>query len=71
MEVIHDDRSAGSKSCMRVHLAGELSPVPRIVVYEYQKTRNNDHPKEYYKDFRGILMTDGLKQYHRLSKEQN
>ena len=70
LEVIHDDRPAGSKSYMWVHLTGELSPVPGIVVYEYQKTRHSDHPKEYYKDFRGILMTDGLEQYHKLSREQ-
>ena len=70
LEVIHDDRPAGSKSYMWVHLTGELSPVPRIVVYEYQKTRHSDHPKEYYKDFRRILMTDGLEQYHKLSREQ-
>ncbi len=48
--MIHDGRHAGSKSYMWVHLTGELSPVPKIVVYEYQKTRHSDHPKEYYKD---------------------
>ncbi len=68
-EVIHDDRPAGSKSFMWVHLTGELSPVPKIVVYEYQKTRHRDHPKAYYKDFKGILMTDGLEQYHKLARE--
>ena len=70
LEVIHDDRPAGSKSYMWVHLTGELSPGPKIVVYEYQKTRHSDHPKEYYKDFKGILMTDGLEQYHKLAREQ-
>ena len=69
VEVIHDDRPAGSKSYMWVHLTGELSPVPKIIVYEYQKTRHSDHPKEYYKEFKGILMTDGLEQYHKLSRE--
>lgn len=69
VEVIHDDRPAGSKSYMWVHLTGELSPVPKIIVYEYQKTRHSDHPKEYYKEFNGILMTDGLEQYHKLSRE--
>lgn len=59
LEVIHDDRPAGSKSYMWVHLTGELSPCPKIIVYEYQKTRHSDHPKEYYKDFKGVLMTDG------------
>lgn len=70
LEVIHDGRPAGSKSYMWVHLTGELSDVPPIVVYEYQKTRHSDHPKEYYKGFNGILMTDGLEQYHKLAREQ-
>lgn len=70
LEVIHDDRVAGSKSYMWVHLTGELSPVPRIIVYEYQKTRHSDHPKKYYKDFSGILMTDGLEQCHKLARER-
>ncbi len=54
---------------MWVHVTGELSPVPKIVVYEYQKTRHSDHPKEYYRDYKGILMTDGLEQYHKISRE--
>ena len=70
LEVIHDDRPAGSKSYMWVHITGELSPVPKIIVYEYQKTRHSDHPKEYYREFNGILMTDGLEQYHKLAREQ-
>lgn len=69
VEVIHDGRPAGSKSYMWVHLTGELSPVPKIIVYEYQKTRHSDHPKEYYKDYHGILMTDGLEQYHKIARE--
>lgn len=70
VEVIHDDRPAGSKSYMWVqHLTGELSTGPKIIVYEYQKTRHSSHPKEYYKDFKGILMTDGLEQYHKLARE--
>lgn len=69
VEVIHDDRPAGSQSYMWVHLTGELSPCPKIIVYEYQKTRRSDHPKEYYRDFKGVLMTDGLEQYHKLARE--
>ena len=69
VEVIHDGRSAGSQNYMWVHITGELSPVPKIIVYEYQKTRHSDHPKEYYKDFKGILMTDGLSQYQKIARE--
>ena len=54
---------------MWVHLTGELSPDPKIIVYEYQKTRHSDHPKEYYKDFKGVLVTDGLSQYHKIARE--
>ena len=69
VEVIHDDRPAGSKSYMWVHITGELSPVPPVIVYEYQKTRHSDHPKTYYRDFSGILVTDGLEQYHKLERD--
>ena len=57
------------KSYMWVHITGELSPVPPIIVYEYQKTRHSDHPKAYYKDFDGVLVTDGLEQYHKLERD--
>ena len=69
VDVIHDGRPAGSQSYMWVHITGELSPVSPIIVYEYQKTRHSDHPKAYYKDFDGILMTDGLEQYHKLERD--
>ena len=69
VEVIHDDRPTGSKSYMWVHITGELSPVPPVIVYEYQKTRHSDHPKAYYRDFSGVLVTDGLEQYHKLGRD--
>ena len=69
VEVIHDGRPAGSKSYMWVHITGELSPVPPVIVYEYQKTRHSDHPKEYYKNYSGVLVTDGLEQYHKLERD--
>lgn len=69
VEVIHDDRPAGSKSYMWVHITGELSPVPPVIVYEYQKTRHSDHPKAYDRDFSGVLVTDGLEQYHKLGRD--
>ena len=69
VKVIHDGRPAGSNSYMWVHITGELSRVPKIIVYEYQKTRHSEHPKAYYKDFQGVLMTDGLSQYHKIARE--
>lgn len=69
VEVIHDDRPAGSKSYMWVHRSGELYRDRPLVLYEYQKTRHSDHPKEFYKNYKGILVTDGLEQYHKISRE--
>jgi len=69
VEVIHDDRPAGSQSYIWVHLTGELSPGAEIIVCEYQRTRRSGHPKQCYRNFRGVLMTDGLEQYHKLARE--
>lgn len=68
LEVIHDGISAGSKGYIWVHLTGEFNPVPKIILYEYQKAGHSDHPKGYYKNFTGFLMTDGLEQYHKLER---
>ena len=60
VEVIKDGRSAGAQSHMWVHRSGEYYKDKPIVLYEYQKTRHHDHPEQYYKDFKGVLVTDGL-----------
>lgn len=66
VEVINDGRSAGSTSYMWVHRSGEYYKDRPVVLYEYQKTRHHKHPEEFYKGFKGILVTDGLAQYHLL-----
>lgn len=62
--VINDGRKAGSKSYMWVHRSGEFYKDKPIVLYEYQKGRNHELPLAFYKDYNGILLTDGLQQYH-------
>ena len=69
VDVIRDGRAAGAKSYMWVHRSGEYYTDQPMVLYEYQKTRHHDHPKEFYKDYRGVLLTDGLQQYHLLEQE--
>lgn len=69
VKVHRDGRPAGSQSYMWVHRSGEFYKERPIVLYEYQKTRHHDHPKEFYKDFQGILVTDGLQQYHLIEQE--
>lgn len=70
MLVNHDGRPAGSKSYMWVYLSGYMYPEKQIVLYEYQRTRNASHPREFLKDFSGICVTDGYQVYHTLEKEK-
>ena len=63
--VINDGTpTPGRKSYMWVHRSGEFIKDKVIILYEYQKTRHHIHPLEFYKDYQGILETDGLQQYH-------
>ena len=67
--VNRDGRPAGSKSYMWVYRTGHLYKDKQIVLYEYQKTRNTSHPREFLKDFKGVCVTDGYQVYHKLEDE--
>lgn len=69
-EVIRDGRSAGNKSYMWVCCTGGSEKHP-IVLYDYQSTRKTDHPREFLRDYSGILVTDGYQVYHSLEKQKN
>jgi transposase len=47
-----------------------MYPDKQIVLYEYQRTRNASHPREFLKDFSRICVTDGYQVYHTLEKEK-
>ena len=68
-QVINDDRAPGSKSYMWVHRSGEFYTEKPIVIYEYQKGRNHELPLDFYRDYKGVLVTDGLSQYHLIEKK--
>lgn len=68
--VHHDGRPAGSKSYMWVYRSGHLYQDKQIVLYDYHKTRNSSHPKEFLKDYSGICVTDGYQVYHKMEKER-
>ena len=57
--VNHDGRSAGSKSYMWVYRSGHLYTDKQIVLYDYHKTRNSSHPREFLSNYSGICVTDG------------
>lgn len=65
-----DGRSAGSKSFMWVYRTGRMYTEQPIILYEYQKTRNACHPREFLEDFKGICVTDGYQVYHTIENER-
>ena len=65
-----DGRPAGSKSYMWVYRTGRMYTERQIVLYEYQKTRNASHPREFLKDFNGVCVTDGYQVYHTIEGER-
>ena len=68
--VSKDGRPAGAKSFMWVYRTGRMYTDRQIVLYEYQKTRNAGHPREFLKNFNGICVTDGYQVYHTIEAER-
>ncbi|HUM84990.1 MAG TPA: IS66 family transposase [Lachnospiraceae bacterium] len=66
--VIGDSDRPNSRCYMWVHRSGEFYADRPIVIYEYQKGRDHTIPLEFYKDYKGILVTDGLQQYHMIDR---
>ena len=62
-------RPAGSKSFMWVYRSGYMYSDEQIVLYEYQRTRNASHPRQFLKDYSGVCVTDGYQVYHTVEKE--
>lgn len=69
VQVLHKNGKPGSKSYMWVHRSGEFYRDKQIVLFEYQPGRAHKFPMEFYKDYNGILVTDGLSQYHLIDKK--
>lgn len=76
-QVIHDNSpddpndkkgKAGHKNYMWVYRTSEFETEHPIILYDYQRTRNHEHPQEFLKGFTGVLETDGLQQYHMLEE---
>lgn len=68
--VNRDGRSAGTKSYMWVYRSGHLHTDKQIVLYDYHKTRNCSHPREFLCNYSGICVTDGYQVYHTIEKER-
>ena len=65
-----DGREAGSKSYMWVYRSGMYDVEAPIILYDYQRTRNASHPREFLRNFQGICVTDGYQVYHTIENER-
>ena len=54
---------------MWYYCPGYMYPDRRIILYEYQRTRNASHPRTFLKNYSGICVTDGYQVYHTVEKE--
>ena len=60
----------GKKTYMWVYRNRVTDNTHPIVLYDWQPSRRADHPREFLKDFSGIVITDGYQVYHKLGKER-
>ena len=69
VKVSKDGRPANSKSYMWVYRTGKEYGDTPIILYEYQKTRKADHPREFLKGFTGVVICDGYSAYRKLDRD--
>lgn len=69
VKVNRDGRPANAKSFMWAYRTGQSYDRP-IALFEFQKTRKAEHPREFLKDFTGYCVTDGYQVYHKLENER-
>lgn len=54
---------------MWIYCTGKNYKDTLIVLYEYQRTRKVDHPREFLKGFAGVVVCDGYSAYRKLDRE--
>ena len=58
VRVAKDGRDTMTNSYMWVYRTGDRGGVPPAVLYEYQKTRKADHPREFLAGYSGVVVCD-------------
>lgn len=71
VRVTKENRTEGARHYMWVYRTGRMYAGKQIVLYEYQPSRNANHPREFLKAFNGICVTDGYQVYHTIEKERD
>lgn len=70
VRVAKDGRDKMTNSYMWVYRTGQHGGAPPTILYEYQKTRKADHPREFLAGYKGVVVCDGYQVYHKLEKER-
>lgn len=60
----------GKKTYMWVYRNRPSNGCAPIVLFDWCPSRRADHPREFLKDFSGVVVTDGYQVYHKLGKER-
>lgn len=64
------EETIGKKNYMWVYRTGKMYTEKPIILYDYQKERKADHPREFLKEYAGVVVTDGYQVYHTLADER-
>jgi transposase len=68
--VVQREEGQGLQSYMWVYHTYDRFGVPPIFIYDYHKGRDSSIPREFLKDFKGVLVTDGYQVYHKVANER-
>lgn len=71
VKVSKDGRPANANSYMWVYRTGKYYKETPIVLYDYQKTRNHEHPEKFLEGFQGICVSDAYSVYESLDKKHS
>ena len=70
MRIDNNKVKNGKKTYMWVYRTNpNLSSKP-IILFDWQPSRRADHPRDFLKNFSGVVVTDGYQVYHKLGKER-
>lgn len=70
MRIDNQKIEKGKKTYMWVYRSQPLNGSPPVILFEWQPSRRSDHPREFLKDFSGIVVTDGYQVYHTIGDER-
>ena len=70
MRIGKKDIPGGKRTYMWVYCNKPTSLSHPIVLYDWQPSRCADHPRDFLKEFRGTVVTDGYQVYHTVAKER-